>query len=355
MANNINIIIGAIMRKIKLSKYDKYKELRKKIKTLKRREAIEDFKDVNKCIEEILQNKSRKDATEEIKSLICQFEGNLNQANHYSVMAVAYAVLISGFSILSDMISSFIDPNDLVFAKINLSMFIPLYRFIAIVGLIIICIALKTYVRDYKNTFILRALNFKLDELNEKSESSQEICIISEANKTNEANIVNDPDEEKNKKYTPYNFDEEIEYKIYSNIRERYNRKFLGKKTKVHKEYPDFDKYTEWETYFKNKFLTEISDECEFKYYLNDRLRVYQGLVDIGKSVVTPILIALITIVLTIYSTIGLSFIALICSLLVGMILIMISLMCIIWEHGRKVNFFEDCINIIDSDESSHQ
>lgn len=318
-----------------------YKELRKAIKN---KNAGEDFDEVNKRIENIISPISDKSGKIKIiKSLICRFEGKLNKVAFYSLAAISYALEIGAISVISNMENITDHP-----------IFIIVLVMVGIAVVLIIAGVVYSK-KDGKDTFILKAFYFKLDELNNKDESSAKTGKTSESGTENEADIANGLDEEKNKKYTPYNFDEEIEYKIYNNIRERYNRKFLGKKTKVHKEYPGFNKYTEWETYFKNKFLTEISDKCEFKYYLNDRLRVYQGLEDISKSVVTPIYIAVITLVLTIYSTIGLSFIVLICSLLVGMILIMISLMCIIWEHGRKVNFYEDCINILEQEDTSHQ
>ena len=157
-----------------------------------------------------------------------------------------------------------------------------------------------------------------------------------------------------NKNYTPYNFDEKIEYKIYLNIGQRYKRESMGKKSKVNKKYPDFDKYTEWEKYFKNKFINENSDK-NFKHFLKNKLRMYQCYIDAGKSVVTPICIAAITILLTIYATMGFSIEVLLVPLLVGLIIIMFYLTYLVWEHDRKVNFFEDCINIIDNEESGPQ
>ena len=70
-------------------------------------------------------------------------------------------------------------------------------------------------------------------------------------------------------KYTPYKFDEKKEYNIYSKIGKRYEREFKGKKNRENKDYPSFNKYIEWEMYFKNKFSKGASNDCNFKYYLN--------------------------------------------------------------------------------------
>lgn len=156
-----------------------YKKLRKAVK--RKGDTLENFEQVNKCIDEIISNKNDNDKI--IKSLICQFEGNLNQANHYSVMAVFYALIIGGISVQSNMISSFIDPNDYVNTNVNLSMFKILLCLIVIIGLVIYIIDLKTCVRDYKNTFILKVLYFKLGELNNKRESSAETGKTEETNK----------------------------------------------------------------------------------------------------------------------------------------------------------------------------
>lgn len=319
-------------------------KLKKLRNSIDKKCSTEDFENVNKCINDMISGKSENDAIKEIKSLICHLEGEINKSTFYAIATIGYAVIIGAISVFCNM-------NDAS------SIYTIIMALIMVcVAVVLVIVSLYCSKSDYKNTFILKVLYFKLDELNNENESSAETSITNETNIINGANTANNPDEtKKNKKYTPYNFDEKIEYKIYENIMERYNREFLGKKTKVHKEYPDFDKYTEWKTYFESKFLNGISNNCDFKHYLNDRLRIYQSLVDISKSVVTPICIAVITLVLTIYATSGFSFIALLSSLLVGIIIIMIYLMYLVWEHGKMVNFFEDCINIIDSKESGFQ
>lgn len=173
MANNINIITGAIMRKIKLRKYDKYKELRKKIKTLKKRETIEDFKDVNKFVEEITNND-----VEKIKSLICQFEGKLNKGNSYTVLNISYALLISAIAIGSTIVQIYSGSPE------HLQIILAMLLIIAGISALVVAFIGKGIQRnDYKDAFILKALYFKFEVLNKKSESSKE------ASKTNETGI----------------------------------------------------------------------------------------------------------------------------------------------------------------------
>lgn len=110
--------------------------------------------------------------------------------------------------------------------------------------------------------------------------------------------------EHKRKKYTPYRFDEKKEYKIYHNIGKRYRKEFTGEKSKVNEKYPDFDKYSEWEKYFTKKFLLNNYNTCDFLHYLNEKLRFYQIFRECLKSLVIPIYVAILTIILTIYSTV---------------------------------------------------
>lgn len=173
-----------------------YEKLRKAVK--RKGCTLENFEQVDKCIDEIISNENDNDKI--IKSLICQFEGNLNQANHYSLIAVFYAVIIGGLSVQSNMISSFIDPNEYANANANisLSMFKILFCLFAILGLGINYLALKTYARDYKNTFILKVLYFKLDELNIKRENGAETDKAEERSIENKANTASEAVETKN-------------------------------------------------------------------------------------------------------------------------------------------------------------
>lgn len=172
-----------------------YKKLRNAVK---RKCASEDFKEVNKCIDDIISNENDNDKIKIFKSLICQFEGNLNQANYYSLMAVFYAIIIGGISVISDMITSFTDLNDYTLAKINLNMFRVLFIFIFLIGLAVFNIGQRTTIRDYKNTFILRVLYFKLDEINRQSASSIETYTTNETVATNGVNTTSEAVKTKN-------------------------------------------------------------------------------------------------------------------------------------------------------------
>lgn len=151
------------------------------------------------------------------------------------------------------------------------------------------------------------------------------------------------------KKYTPYNFDKKIEYKIYSKIGESYYNQFKGNKSKKYKRYPDVDKYMEWKSYFKNKYSTNAFNDCNFIHYLNRLLRIYQRNLEIYKSVEIPLFISEITIFMSIYAAnhfpmqtlINVTMLVLILTACIGIYLIL--------GASRKVNFYVDCINVIDS------
>lgn len=78
---------------------DAMKELKKSVK---KKDAFKDYKQVNKCIDKLLEGKNTDDSIKEIKSMICHIEGRLNKSNAYSIIAIAYALFISIIAILSD-------------------------------------------------------------------------------------------------------------------------------------------------------------------------------------------------------------------------------------------------------------
>ena len=129
------------------------KELRKAIK---KKCASEDLENINKCIENRLSGKSEGDKIKIIKSLICDLEGKLNKAIFYSIAAISYALIIGAASLFCGM--KYV--SDVPKAATALTM---------IVVAVVLIIAGTIYsINDKKDTFILKALYFKLDELNEK-------------------------------------------------------------------------------------------------------------------------------------------------------------------------------------------
>lgn len=79
----------------------------------------------------------------------------------------------------------------------------------------------------------------------------------------------------KKKLYTPYGFDEKVEYKIYSHIGEGLRKVVLGKGVrKKNENYPSFDSYMEWKKYFVNKFSGGSDWNGNFSHYLNKKLRI---------------------------------------------------------------------------------
>lgn len=169
------------MRKKSPSNYELLKDVLKKDHILKKKSAIENFNNVNNCIEIILKPREN-DPIVEIKSLICQFEGKLFSGNYYAVITIAYALLIALIHTINEPICEFF----LILA--------------AIFGVVLCAIGIKN--SDYKNTFILKALNFKLDELNKKSMTTEEIGTENDADKKNKTGTADEQDEKRNcKKY----------------------------------------------------------------------------------------------------------------------------------------------------------
>lgn len=310
-----------------------YEMLRDAIKT---KCASESFEKVDQCIERIISGRSEIEKVRKIKSLICQFEGNLNKANAYSISAISFALCIAVISCASSIKVIY----DYMAYIISLMV-------AAIVAVIII--SQKVLKTECKDTFILKALYFKLDEFNNKEESSKGTYTTNMANTSNGANIENVQNKTKNK-YRPYNFDEKIEYKIYKNIGGRYRREFTGKKLKTNKKYPDFNTYLEWEMYFKNKFSKGARNDCNFKHYLNKELLMNQRFLEIAKSLAIPVYICEITALVTVYSAIDKL------NEMSDYVVLIITIFTIIFgfniisHFDKKVIFLKDCINIIDSE-----
>lgn len=131
--------------------------------TIETKCASESFEKVDQCIERIISGKSEIEKVRKIKSLICQFEGNLNKANFYTVATIFFAltiVAISFTSMIADIDKNIILIEMLFFLVISIANCITIY-------------SIKVMKNDYKDAFILRALNFKLDELIEENKRTE--------------------------------------------------------------------------------------------------------------------------------------------------------------------------------------
>lgn len=158
------------------------------------------------------------------------------------------------------------------------------------------------------------------------------------------------------KKYTPYGFDEKFEYKIYAKIGKRYYKEYNRKKVrKRSKKIIEFDKYIEWENYFAEKFSLSTNNKCNFCHYLIKELRLQQKFVDVIKTLVIPSYLAVITVMLTIYSAQGLSFHVLYLTLMWGLVMVLSISMYLLYKHSMRVDFYNDCIKVIEAKKTSHQ
>lgn len=158
------------------------------------------------------------------------------------------------------------------------------------------------------------------------------------------------------KKYTPYGFDEKVEYKIYAKIGKRYYKEYSRKKVrKRSKKIIEFNKYIEWENYFAEKFSLSANNECNFYHYLMRELRLQQKLEDVIKTLVIPTYLTLITVMLTIYSTQNFPFYELCIALILGLVMVLSISMYFLYKYSRRVDFYNDCIKIIEAKSTSHQ
>lgn len=152
----------------------------------------------------------------------------------------------------------------------------------------------------------------------------------------------------RNKVYCPYNFDKKHEYRIYNEVGKRYFKNFMGKKIRRNDvKYSKFNKYLEWENYFKEKFVKNDDNDCNFLHYLIGELRDCERMEEIIKVLLVPVYIAMITLMITIFDIV-LSFEDLYFLLLSGMIIIIIVCMLCYYKNNDKINFYRDCIKIID-------
>lgn len=154
----------------------------------------------------------------------------------------------------------------------------------------------------------------------------------------------------KKKKYMPYNFDEKYEYKTYINVGMKYKNSFLAKKQKEYPdEYLDVDNYTAWKDHFINQYLKRVTSDsvCNFAHYLNRELRRINKNLDCIKTLALPVWILEITGIITIATTDDNKkpiFVGFILSIL----LLIFIVVFLINRYTAKINFYTDCIRIIE-------
>lgn len=126
--------------------------------SVKDSDVLEDFRMVNKQIDVMLLNDD--DKIEKIKALICHYEGKLNKSNTYTAIAISYALIIGACSAALNFYGKFL-------------LFIIIYASLLIPALYISIITKKISRTDYKITFILKALYFKLEKYNNDVKTQQ--------------------------------------------------------------------------------------------------------------------------------------------------------------------------------------
>lgn len=161
------------------------------------------------------------------------------------------------------------------------------------------------------------------------------------------------------KKYTPYDFDEKVEYREYSQIGEEYRKRFLNKKIKgkdKDKENSSLDTYLEWKRYFIEKFSRRCDWNCNFLHYLKRRLRINERKVDLVKTVAVPIYISEFSCLMTIYQSneMKIPIYVQIAMLFSAITVTVIATFCLIHMYSSRICFYTDCINIAENMDASN-
>lgn len=155
------------------------------------------------------------------------------------------------------------------------------------------------------------------------------------------------------KQYAPYGFDEKVEYEVYSHIGEAYRKKNTGKKPN-NKDNISFDRYSEWEKYFNKKFLKGDYNARNFEHYLNRMHRRYIRNIEVYKAVAIPVYIGEFQGLITIYQS-STTLIMLNAMLLLAIALTIFFSSYSIFKYSNRVNFYTDCIKIVENTSANHQ
>lgn len=140
-----------------LKEEDNVKEYKLLRNAINKKSAVEDFEEVNKCIDKIILDKSTENKRKEIKSLICKFEAILNKGNAYTVIAMSFALLIGAVSFVGNSISM----NEIWGGLL------------IVTTLCVAFIALSVKKSEEKDSFILKALIFRLEELEAEKRNNE--------------------------------------------------------------------------------------------------------------------------------------------------------------------------------------
>ncbi len=121
-------------------------EAKEKIDYLIKQCKSKDFKGMNDWIDENILCK--KAGVEEIKELICALEAELNSSAYYSIVAITYAVFLGALSISSEEIKRYV------------------FWILMVCSLFLIGYSVWKKEKIKQKAFLLKVLNFKLEELN---------------------------------------------------------------------------------------------------------------------------------------------------------------------------------------------
>lgn len=148
-----------------------YEKLRNKVEM---EGEIQDFKEVNKCIKDILSDEHEDNEIKIIKSLICHFEGKLNKANYLMTITIGFALVICATSLVGIILDK--EKNVIVITILCL--------FVLGITLYVAYSSIVEKKSGYKDAFILKALNFKLEELIEESKHTEEESVSDKKKET---------------------------------------------------------------------------------------------------------------------------------------------------------------------------
>lgn len=164
------------------------------------------------------------------------------------------------------------------------------------------------------------------------------------------------------RKYKPYNFDVDFQYRTYKNIGKNYKIQFCARKSRFYKiygmirewcnknekKYKNFDTCSQWKSYIEKEFKgTNYINHVDFKHYLKQRKEFHKSWLNISETIVTPIYMCLITMQITVYSAEKVNPLVTIWVTTVLSLFIFFFLTTRCRYHREKYNFFKDFIRIL--------
>lgn len=184
------------------------------------------------------------------------------------------------------------------------------------------------------------------------------------------------------RKYMPYGFDSEFQYKTYKNIGISYWIEFNAKEKKLYKmrrivrntlnkdekKYKNFDTFSQWEHYICEEFYTKkFVNRKDYVRYLERSRRNKEIFCDMIGAVITPIYVVMLTMgatlvlntdavnnVLNNSNMIKVAIMHGFICMTIILVIVLSFLMLLFLRHRRKAYFYKDLIMVLEKEHANH-